>query len=92
MKLYISKSDPETLYHDCANSNSGGSLFSTYKIENGFVICGLHNGKNLCQFRVSPFIFLGFRKSLEEQKQSTIYGVRNFIGEIIEMEDSFGDR
>ena len=93
MKLYISKSDPETLYHDCANSHdSDRYLFSTYRIEKGFVICGLHNGKNLCQFRISPFIFLGFRKSLYEQEQSSILAIKDFVGEIIEMEDRFGDR
>ena len=92
MKIYISKSDPETLYHLCANAHTPGAyLFSTYKIKNGFVICNL-NGKNLCPFRVSPFIFLGFRKNFEEQQQSSILPIRDFVGEIIEMEDRFGDR
>lgn len=92
MKLYISKSDPETLYHDCANSHAQNILFSTYKIENGLVVCGLRSGRNLCPFRISPFIFLGFRKSLYEQEQSSILAIKDFVGEIIEMEDRFGDR
>lgn len=92
MKLYIPDPPNNGLYHLCPDSTNSTYLFSTYKVKKDYIVCNLRLDKiKKCSIKI-PIVFMFPFDSLTEQQSSTIILLKDFKGQIIEMEDNFGDR
>lgn len=91
MKIYLPE-DGSGVYHEC---DEDGALYSTYEnYDENYIICCL--SKTCCKMILPKTLIFAFDIQQSYNGRFTVGGPvlykRNFRGQIIEMEDNFGDR